>query len=111
MAYTKSIIFTFSTFWKTTNSVQLSICVKNVFSARKNFMPVGLVAHIPNQNIIGGIENVMKRNGKFNNAKTGAQMPFFCGDNIDDEFTKVLLNQRQFSFRNFQTVYGRSNCI
>src|SRR5690606_20761670 len=104
MAYTKSIIFTFSTFWKTTNSVQLSICVKNVFSARKNFMPVGLVAHIPNQDIIGGIEHVMKRNRKFNTAKTGAQMPFFCGDNIDDEFTKFLRQLRQFSLRNFPKV-------
>ena len=48
-------------------------------------MTVGLVADIPYEFVIWGVENVMQRDGKFYHSKAGSQMPLFGGNYIDDK--------------------------
>jgi hypothetical protein len=45
-------------------------------------MAICLVANIPNQLIVRGIINIMKRYGKFNNAQAGPKMASMNADNV-----------------------------
>ena len=73
-------------------------------------MGVGLMAHIPDQTIIGGIEHVMQRNGKFHHTQAGTEMtsgfahgieqvgPKFLGQDV--QFLRIELTQL------FRIIYG-----
>jgi hypothetical protein len=62
MTYYKCVVFTFACFWKTAKAIILPVCNKIIPAACENFMPVGLVTHIPNQLIVGRIKNIMECN-------------------------------------------------
>jgi len=40
-----------------------------------NFVRIGLMTDIPDQSVAGRIEDVMERNGQFDDAKAGAEVP------------------------------------
>jgi len=62
MTYSKCVVFTFASFWKTAKTIILPVGNKIIPAARENFMSVGLVTHIPNQLIVGRIKNIMECN-------------------------------------------------
>ena len=64
--------------------------------AGKNFMRVGLVTHIPDQPIEGGVIDVMQRHGKFNGAKTGGKMTTALTDTGKQVLAKFVGQSPQF---------------
>jgi hypothetical protein len=57
--------------------------VKTVLAPRQQFVHVSLVAHVKEQTVVGGLENVVQRNGEFHYAKVRAQMSAIAGEDGD----------------------------
>ena len=79
------------------------------------------MADIPDQPILGRVENPMQRHGQFNDAKPGAQMPAGDGDGVDHfgaqfsrELGQLIFAQPTQVFRRFDVIeewclaHGRS---
>src|SRR4030095_13898907 len=92
MSHSKRVVFTFTSSWKTAKSLILSVGNKIIAPAGENFMPVSLVSHIPNQLIVGRIENIMECNGQFNHAKARTKMTPMNADNINDVLAQFVAN-------------------
>ena len=93
MAYPEGIVFAFLPFGKTGNTLVDPVGVELIASARKNFMAVSLMSHIPYQLVVGGIEYVVKGNGKFHYSEARPEMAPVNRNRIDNVLPKVLANQ------------------
>ena len=89
MTGAKSIVFAFASFRETAHSFELPVGMKSIFSSSEYFMTVCLMPHIPYQCIIRGVEHIMNGCGEFHHAQTGAEMPSFYRDNINDSWTTL----------------------
>jgi hypothetical protein len=63
--------------------------MENIPSSGENLMTVGLVSHIPDNLIIGGIEYVVKGHSQFNHTQAGTKMPGVGRNNLDDILTQL----------------------
>ncbi len=75
MTRAKSIVFTFTHARKSADSFVFSVGMKNLSTAGKYLMSIGLVTNIPDQGIVRGVVYIMKGNRKFNDTKAGPQVP------------------------------------
>ncbi len=69
--------------------------VKIFLPAGNQLVGIGLVPHVPDDPVPGGIEDVVKRQGQFHHAQTGGQMPPHLGDRSDDLLADLLSQARQ----------------
>ena len=104
MSCPECIEFTFAPFRKSGNPIVLAVRMENILSASEDFVAVRLVANVPNQQILWRIENVVKCDGKFDDAETRAKMSFFFGNDIDDEIAQFHGQMRQLLPREFSQV-------
>jgi len=74
MPRAKGIIFTFFALCKTGQTTALANSTHAITSASEDFMGITLVAHIPDQFILGRVKYVMQCHGQFHNPKARAQM-------------------------------------
>jgi hypothetical protein len=107
VAYSEGIILTFGTLGKTGNALIYSVGMKKFAAAGKNFMSVGLMTYVPNQLIVGSIENVVQGNGKFNHTQTGAEVAAIYGNDVDDVLTELITNLFELVVRQLTKV-GRN---
>ena len=84
MTDTECIIFAFAALGKTADAVVFPVGDEIVSSTGEYFMPIGLVANIPDELVIWRIINVMKCNRKFYHAQAGSKMTPINANNIDD---------------------------
>jgi hypothetical protein len=81
-----------------------SLSLRLVKPAGQDLVWIGLVANVPDNTIMRGIEDVMERNGQFDNAKSRAEMST-GGRNRIDQFGPQLLRQlRQVGFRQLAQI-------
>ena len=73
--------------------------MKRIAPSGQDFVPVCLVADIPNQDIVRRIEDIMQCNGQFDHAEARAQMPFFRRHHIDDKSAQFLRHLRKLVLR------------
>src|SRR5215831_15291351 len=106
MAYSKRVIFTFTPSWKAAKSPVFSVCKKFIAPACKDLMSIGLVSHVPNQLIIGRVENVMKRNCQLNHTQACPKMTAVNTDNINNILTQLIRKLVKLFSRKFPQVCG-----
>ena len=81
----EGVVGAFFPVWKTAQATFLPDAVKGFPPSGQDFMPVGLVAHIPDQAVIRGVEDIVQGDGELHHPQGGAQVPFLDGDHIDDK--------------------------
>ena len=59
--------------------------MKDIPPTGENLVTVCLVSDIPDQLVNGCIEHIMQSYGQFDYTKTGTQMPFLLGNDINDK--------------------------
>ena len=74
MCRAKRVINAFGADWKPADAVTLTQGLHAVAPTSENFVRIGLMAHIPNNAVIRGIEHVMQSHREFNRTQIGAQM-------------------------------------
>ena len=93
MAGVKGVMGAFHPFGEAADTAGLAQRVKKCLSAREQFMGIGLVTHVPDYFISGGIKDVMESDGKFDDAQVWSQMPPGAGyraDNLLPDFLGQL---------------------
>ena len=75
MRGSKSVIDTFLSTRKTTQSPFLPDAAHARVSSRQNFVRIRLVTDIPYKAILRRIKNVVKRYGQFNGSQIGTEVP------------------------------------
>ena len=83
MRRAKGVIFAFRPLGEPGQPAALTQRTDTITTAGKNFMGIGLMADIPYQPVVGGIEYVMQRHRQLDDAKTGAQMPARDGNRLN----------------------------
>ena len=70
MSGAKSIVLTFCTFRKTTDTFSLAYMCKILVSTGEDFMSITLVPYVPYQHIVRSIEHIVQRNSKLYHSET-----------------------------------------
>ncbi len=83
MGGAEAIVFAFRAFGEAGQAAAGTYRPDPVAAAGENLVRVGLVADIPDQLVVRGIEDVVKRDGQFDDAKARAEMATGDGDRAD----------------------------
>ena len=75
MSDRKEIVLAFFRIRVTRNRTILRSIKKGMGASRQHFMDIGLMGHIKNQLICGGIKDFMQRNRHLNHPQIGAIVP------------------------------------
>ena len=98
MAGSKMIVFAFTAFRERRQSVLGSNGRNTVFAAREDFVRVALVADVPHNSVMRGIEDIVQRNGDFYRAETATEMSSAAGNGIQQEITQLVSDRRHLVF-------------
>ncbi len=67
MSGAKWVVITLGALGEATQAAILTQCANTLFAVSQNFVRVTLVSNIPDQPIFGRVEDMVERNGEFNN--------------------------------------------
>jgi len=90
MAYPKCIILTFRASWKSTQPIVLSVGTEIIPAACEDLVAIGLVSYVPYELVVGGIEDVVKGYGEFDDAQAGCKVASMNAHGIDDILTEFV---------------------
>ena len=65
MAGAKGVVFAFATAWKTSNPLRFAQVLHFVTATGENLVRISLVAYVPYQFVVRGVEYIMQRDGQF----------------------------------------------
>ena len=69
--------------------------MENVAPTRQNFVTVCLMAHVPNQLIVGRIIDIVQGHGQLNHAEIGPEMTAIHRNVVDNKLTKLIADFRE----------------
>ena len=89
----EGVVLTFSSARKTGKTAALAERADPVATARENLVRVGLMAHVPDDFVVGRVEEVVQRDREFDNAESGAEVSArhrHCIDRLATQFVRHL---------------------
>ena len=93
MGGAEGIVNAFISLGETRKSTALAKRADPVAPSGQNFMRIGLMPDIPDQSVIGCVEDIMQRHCEFDDTQTRAQMPAGHRDRAD-HFGAQFIGQR-----------------
>ncbi len=99
MAGAEGIEFALGTARKSGDAAGLAQAGHRVAAAGENLVGVTLVADIPHDAVVRGVEHVMQRQGQFHRAQVRGQMTTGMGDRVHQEFPQFGRQLRQLGGR------------
>ncbi|EWS62375.1 hypothetical protein Y695_04398 [Hydrogenophaga sp. T4] len=72
-------------------------------------MRIGLVAHVPDQAVFGGVEDVVQRDGEFHRAEVGTEVAAGAGHAVDHEGPQFIGQRMQLGTGELAQVGRRFN--
>ena len=84
MPHAKAVVLTLTTFGKSAQAVVFTVAAEIIPASREDLMPISLVADVPYQLIIGGIEAIMQGDGELDHSQAGREMTTMNADRIYD---------------------------
>ena len=67
---------------------------------------VALVTHVPDDLVLGTVQHTVQRDGEFDRAETGGEVPAGLADAREDGLADLVCEQRQFSLGESLEVGG-----
>jgi hypothetical protein len=102
---------------KAVQAVRLADRVEAVLAAGEQLVDVALVAHVPDKLVLGRAEDLVQRDGQFDDAEVGAEMAARLGEGLDEFLADVrrqllALFQREllYVFRAVNHVEVTAHC-
>lgn len=84
MTGAERIVFTLLSFAKSGHAAQLPQGGKPVSSSGQHFVRVALMRHVPNNVILGHVEDVVQGDGELRHSQRGGEVSAGFGDGFDD---------------------------
>ena len=97
VAHPEGVEFRLGAFREAGQAVLLPHGENFVAAAGENLVRVALVAHVPHQPVVGGVEQVMQGHGQFHHAEAGAEVPAGATHGVEQvgaQFVHHLLKVR-----------------
>ena len=97
VAHPEGVEFRLGAFREAGQAVLLPHGENLVAAAGENLVRVALVAHVPHQPVVGGVEQVMQGHGQFHHAEAGAEVPAGATHGVEQvgaQFVHHLLKVR-----------------
>ena len=120
MAGAKGVVGAFVPAWEAADAPLLADGGKGFASPGEDLVAVGLVAHVPDQAVFGGLVHVVEGKGQLHDPQAGAQVAFLGRYHVDDavaqftgQFREAALGQSSQGCRIvyvLQQVHRRRKC-
>ena len=107
MSVYKKVVRTFVFVCKAGKTAGLSQSRKFFVAAGKKLMSITLMAYIKNNGVLRTVENAVKCNSKFNNAKIACKVAAVFSNNVDYSCTDFLSQLFKFFLRKLFYVVRR----
>ena len=107
MRRTEAIVFALGALGETGKATALTQCADAPAPLGENFVRIGLVADVPDQTVVGRIEDMMQCDSQFDHAQTRAEMTTGDGNGIDRLCAKFFRELRQLTLWQFPKVGWR----
>src|SRR6185437_6211262 len=115
MRRAKTIVFAFRALGETRKAAALTDGANAVASSSQNLVRIGLMADVPNQLVIGCVEDVVKSDGQFDDTQTRAEMPAGQRNRADRLIAQFVCNllevPRIDTAQIRRTLDGVENCM
>ena len=95
MAGAEGVVFALVALAEAGQASRLAERADAVAAPGQNLVGVGLVAHVPDQPVVGRIEHMMQGNGELDHAQTCAEMASGDRDRVDGLLAQLLRQLRQ----------------
>ena len=97
MADAEGVVGAFAAGRKGRQAVALLDGVQPVAPAGQHLVRVGLVADVPDQAVLGGVEDIVQCDGQLDRAQPGGEMAAAGADGLDQELPQFRGQRRQVS--------------
>ena len=105
----KGVVHAFFSSGKTAQAPFLTQRAHQRVAAGQYFVGVGLVAHIPDQPVFGGVEHIVQGNGQFHRPQIGTEMPSGLRHGLHQAIAQLLGQRRQVFTRQLFQLRWRLN--
>ena len=106
MRRAKTVVLTFVTAGEAANAAPLAQRAHLVTPPGEDLVRVSLVAHVPNQTVIGGVEHVMQCDGELHRAQIARQMAAGLAHAVQYEVAQLTRQMGQVTTRQAAQVGG-----
>ena len=89
MPHAERVVFTLAARRERRQPVRLLDGMKLRAASGQDLVRIGLMAHIPHQAIVGGIENVVQRDGEFDGAQAGGEVSTARAHALNQELAQL----------------------
>ena len=90
MTHAEGVVFAFAAARKRREPLMLLDGMQPLAAPGQHFMRVGLVADVPHQPVIGGVENIMQGDGQFDRAQSRREVAAAGTDTMDQELAQLI---------------------
>ena len=88
MTYTEGVVLAFAALGKARQAASVAHGVHLLHAAGENFMRVGLVAHVPDDTVLWGVEHIVQCDGELDRAQIRAEVPAGLGHTAQQKGTQ-----------------------
>ena len=93
------------------DAAQLTVGVERVAASRQYFVPVGLMADIPDDAVVGRIEHIVQSHGQLHRTHAGGKMPRIGRHLFNNTRAKLAAHLRQLVHRQASQVVGAVDSV
>ena len=111
MGRAKRIVLAFRTFGETGQSAFLTQRTNAIAPPGQDFMRIGLMPHVPDDPVGRRVEDVVKRHGQFDHAKSSAEMTSGLRNRIDQFGAQFRCHLREITRRQSPEVGGDPDVV
>ena len=90
MTGTERVVLGFITAKETRKASILLYCVKLIATTGEDLVRVSLVANVPDESVLGRVENVVHRHRELDRPERGARVPADARTSIDNELPDLV---------------------
>ena len=109
MSSAESVKGTLFHFWEAADAAVCADGMEEVAATCKDFVGVSLMADIPDDLVVGGVEDVVESNAKFDGTQRRRQMSRVRSQRIDNFFSQFDCELREVGNREFSKVFDAVN--
>ena len=111
VAGAERVVFALGALGKARQAAFLPDGAHRLAAAGEELVRIGLMADVPDQPVVRGVEDVVQGDGELDDAEAGAQMPAGLGDGVDEVGAQFVGDLSQLAFLEFSQVGRRLDAI